>query len=436
MSGNSPRSTVPSPKSGHRSIWDLGLGTWDFFRASLTTQILLALVAGVLFGWLAPGPARAVKPLGDVFIRLVLMIVAPLIFSMLTVGIARCGDFRKVGAMGVRTAAFFLLATVAATLLGAAVALVLRPGLHARLSAAGGAVPAEFLRGSDARMPFVVRLVPSSIADAMARGDILQIVVFSVLFGMALLAAGERGRPVFALLESLIEVMFRLTRYVMYFAPLGVFGAVAAIIGAQGIGIVKSFAAFIGGVVAAQMILFAAVFPALARLGGVSFRALFRAVRAPLLIAFSTPSSGPALPKALESLEQFGVRREVAAFVVPVGLSFNLDGTHVHLAFSTLFLAQAYGVPFGWAKLLLLLAIILVTAKGVPTVPRGTLLVLASTIAPFGLPLESIALLIAIDQVPDMFRTAMNLTGNCLAAAVVDAHHKDTKDTKFRNAAL
>jgi proton glutamate symport protein len=389
-------------------------------RPGLTTQILLAMAAAVLFGWLAPGAARASKPLGDLFIRLVLMIVAPLVFSTLVVGIARCGDFRKVGRLGLKTLAFFLLATTLSILLGIVVALALRPGAGGNLSAAGTSAPKEFLRGADTQLPFVLRLVPTSIVDAMARGDILQIVLFSLLFGMALLAVGERGRPVQALLEGVAEVMFRFTHYVMYFAPLGVFGAVAAIVGTLGIGVVWSFAAFVGGVVGAQAVLLLVVFALLARLAGVRFWAFLRAIRAPFLIAFSTTSSGAALPKALEAMEQFGVKREVTAFVLPAGLTFNLDGAHLYLAFSAVFLGQAYGVEMGWWKLLLLLLLLNVTAKGIPTIPRGSLLVLASTIAPLGIPLEGIAVLLAIDQIPDMARTAMNLTGNCLACTVVD----------------
>ncbi len=398
-------------------------------RPGLTTQILVALAVAVLFGWLAPGPARAVKLLGDIFIRLVLMIVAPLVFSMLAVGIARSGDFRKVGRLGLKTLAVFLIASTLAIVVGLAVALLLRPGAGANLSAAGPA-PEQFLarpEASAAAGSFLLRLVPTSIVDAMARDDILQIVVFSVLFGLALLAVGERGRPIQALLESLAAVMFRFTDYVMYFAPLGVFGALAAIVGTQGIGVLRSFAVFIGGVVAAQAILLLAVFLLLVRAAGLRFWPLFRAIREAFLIALSTTSSGAALPKALEALEGYGVRRETVAFVLPVGLTFNLDGSHLHLAFSALFLAQAYGVPIGWGMLLVLVLLIHITAKGIPTIPRGTLLVLTTTVAPLGVPLDGIAVLLAVDQIPDMARTAMNLTANCLAAAVVDRWEKPAK---------
>ena len=389
-------------------------------RPGLTAQILAALALAVLFAWLAPGPARACKPLGEMFIRLVLMIVAPLVFSTLVAGIARCGDFAKVGRLGLKTLAYFFLATTVSILLGIGLAALLRPGAGANLTAAGVAVPPEFLRSPDAQLPFFVRLVPTSVVDAMARGDILQIVVFSLLFGISLLALGERGRPVSAVLEGLAEVMFRFTHYVMYFAPVGVFGAMAAIVGTMGIGVLRSFAAFVGGVLAAQLLLLLTVFFAVAWLAGVPFVAFLRAVRAPALIAFSTTSSAAALPKALEVLEQLGVRRQVAAFVLPTGYSFNLAGSHLYLAFSAVFLGQAYGVELGWGKLLTLLLLLSVTAKGIPVVPRGSLLVLAATIAPLGIPLEGIAVLLAIDQIPDMVRTAVNLTGNCLACTVVD----------------
>ena len=389
-------------------------------RPGLTAQILAALALAVLFGSLAPGPARACKPLGDLFIRLVLMIVAPLVFSTLVVALARSGDFGRVGRLGMKTLAYFLLATTLSILVGIGMATLLRPGAGANLAGAGVAAPAEFLKAPDAQLPFPLRLVPTSIVDAMARGDILQIVVFSLLFGISLLAVGERGRPVTIFLEGLAEVMFRFTHYVMYFAPVGVFGAMAAIVGTLGVGVLRPFAVFVAGVLAAQLLLLLPVFFALARLADVPFATFLRAVRAPALIAFSATSSTAALPKALEVLQKLGVRREVAAFVLPTGYSFNLAGSHLYLAFSAVFLGQAYGVELGWEKLLMLLFLLNVTAKGIPTVPRGSLLVLAATITPLGIPLEGIPVLLAIDQIPDMMRTGVNITGNCLACTVVD----------------
>ena len=393
-------------------------------RPGLTAQILAALVLAVLFGWLAPGPARACKPLGELFIRLVLMIVAPLVFSTLVVGLARCGDFGRVGRLGLRTLAYFLLATTLSILVGIGLAALLRPGVGANLAAAGISAPAEFLKSPDAQLPFLLRLVPTSVVDAMARGDILQIVVFSLLFGISLLAVGNRGKPVITFLEGLATVMFRFTHYVMYFAPVGVFGAMAAIVGTLGVGVLRLFAAFVGGVLAAELLLLLAIFFALARLAGVPFATFLRAVRAPALIAFSTTSSAAALPKALEVLEELGVRREVVAFVLPTGYSFNLAGSHLYLAFSAVFLGQAYGVELDWEKLLTLVLLLNLTAKGIPTVPRGSLLVLAATIAPLGIPLEGIPVLLAIDQIPDMVRTGVNITGNCLACTVVDKWEK------------
>ena len=393
-------------------------------RPGLTAQILAALALAVLFGWLAPGPARACKPLGELFIRLVLMLVAPLVFSILVVGVTRSGDFGRVSRLGLKTLAYFLLATTLAILVGIGMATVLRPGSGANLAAAGFAAPVEFLKSPDAQLPFPLRLVPTSVVDAMARGDILQIVVFSLLFGISLLAVGERGRPVATFLEGLAEVMFRFTHYVMYFAPVGVFGAMAAIVGTLGIGVLRPFAAFVGGVLAAEILLLLIVFYALARLAAVPFATFLRAVRAPALIGFSTTSSATALPKALEVLERLGVRRGVAAFVFPIGCSFNLAGSHLYLAFSAVFLAQAYGVELGWGKLLMLLLLLNVTAKGIPNVPRGSLLVLAATLTPLGIPLEGIPVLLAIDQIPDMVRTVVNVTGNCLACTVVDKWEK------------
>ena len=386
----------------------------------LTTQIFIGLLAGICIGWLWPDTGAAIKPLADAFLRLIKMIIAPLLFSTLVVGIAGTGDLKAMGRIGLKAIIYFEAATTVALVLGLALVNMFRPG-------AGLAMPIAADTGELAAMAqrqqhgwdIFLHLFPTSVVDAMARGDILQVVVFSTFFGIGVVAIGSRGRPIVDLLESVAQVMFKVTGYVMRFAPIGVMAAVAATVGGRGIGILVTLAKLV-----VLMYSGLAIF-ALIVLGGVSylirvpFFAFIRAIREPFLIAFTTASSEAALPKSLEVMERFGVPKNIVSFVLPTGYSFNLDGSTMYLSLASVFVAQLAGLELTIVQQVVMMLTLMLTSKGVAGVPRAALVVLTATLTTFNLPLEGAAILLGIDQVMDMGRTAVNVMGNCIATAVV-----------------
>jgi proton glutamate symport protein len=384
----------------------------------LTAQILIALLLGALIGWLAPELGQRLEILATIFVRLVMAIIAPLIFAVLVVGVAGSGRLSDLGSMALQAVAFFLILSAVAMALGFLLANALQPGVGLAPAAAPAAAPEL-----PAQEPFWVRLFPRSIVDAMARGDVLQIVVFSLLFAAAVAAAGERGKPVLDLCRSLADVMFRFTDFVMAVAPIGVLGAAAALVGKHGLAIGQSFFWLTVTVYLGLGLMLLALMPLLALVFAVPLRGFVRAVQAPFAIAFATTSSAAALPKAMEAMESMGVPRRVVAFVLPVGNSFNLSGGALYIGVASLFVLQAFNQAPALADQFVLFGILYVASKGIANIPRGSLLALAAGLANFGVPAEVVAssfgLLLAIDPILDMPRTGVNITGNCLAAALV-----------------
>jgi proton glutamate symport protein len=394
---------------------------------SLTAQILLGLVAGILLGWLRPDWGLAIKPVADIFLRMIKMIIAPLIFSTLVIGIAGAGDFKKVGRIGLKAIIYFEVATTIALLIGLVTVNVFKPGesiskpAQSSSQTAPGAsttappiTPAQH-SGKD----FIVNIFPTSVVDAMARGDILQLVIFSLFFGMGLAALGEKGKPLVSVLNALAETMFKFTNLVMKFAPFGVLAAIAATIGAKGLGVLKGYASLVACFYGALVFFVFGVLFLVCVIIRVPFLRLFKAIREPFTIAFTTASSEAALPTAMESMEQFGCPRDIVGFVLPTGYSFNLDGATLYLSLASIFVAQVFGVPLDIKTQLAMMLTLMLTSKGVAGVPRASLVILAGTVATFNLPMEGVALLLGIDQILDMGRTATNVTGNCVATAVV-----------------
>lgn len=388
------------------------------FLKGLTAQIIFALLLGALLGSLWPALGSRLEILATIFVRLVMVIIAPLVFSTLVVGVAGSGELRKLGSLAAQAVAYFLLVTVGVMLLGFALGHLLAPG-------AGLTPPAEAVASPLAQEAesFWVRLFPRSIVDAMARGDVLQIVVFSLLFAVALAATGARGQAVLEFCRSLAEVMYRLTDLVMRTAPLGVLGASAALVAKHGLRVGESFLWLTVAVYAGLGLVFFGLFPLLC----VGFRlpvgGFFRALKEPFAIAFATTSSAAALPKAMEAMERFGVPRRIVAFVLPTGYSFNLAGSSLFIGVAALFVLQAYNVSLSLAEQAALAGTLYVASKGVPLVPRGSLVALVAGLTSFGLPAEvvgaSFGFLLAIDPILDMPRTGVNVSGNCLAAALV-----------------
>lgn len=389
-------------------------------RMSGTTAIFAGLVVGILVGWLWPSLGVAARPLADLFLRMIKMIVAPLLFSTIVVGIAGSGDLRSLGRIGLKAILYFEVATTIALLIGLVLVNVFQPGAGLPVplgsdTAAVAAMPQSEMHAWDV----LLHMFPTSVVDAMARGDILQVVVFATFFGVAVAAIGPGGKPVFEVMESVALAMFRVTGYVMWFAPVGVFAAIAATVGGKGIAVLVTLGKLVALMYVGLAIFVLLVIVGVSTLIRVPFVTFVRAIREPFLIAFSTASSEAALPKALEVMERFGVPKNIVAFVLPTGYSFNLDGTTLYLSFASIFVAQMAGVDLTVGQQVLMMLTLMLASKGVAGVPRGALVVLTGMLTQFGLPLEGAALLLGIDQILDMGRTGVNVMGNCLATAVV-----------------
>ena len=386
---------------------------------NLTTQILIGLVIGIVIGHYWPAFGVQIKPLADAFLRMIKMIIAPLLFSTLVVGIAGTGDLKAMGRIGLKAIIYFEIATTVALFLGLGLVNAFQPGAGLTPMTASTAEVAGMAQSQKHAWDFFVQLFPTSVVDAMARGDILQLVVFSTFFGIALAAIGQRGRPVLDVLDSTAQAMFRFTGYVMLFAPVGVMAAIAATVGKMGLGILWTLGKLVLLMYGGLLIFVLIVLGTVSALIRVPFLTFARAIRAPFLIAFTTASSEAALPKALEVMERFGVPKNIVGFVLPTGYSFNLDGTTLYLSLASMFVAQLYGKSMGFGEQLFMMLTLMLTSKGVAGVPRAALVVLAATLNTFGLPLEGAGILLGIDQVMDMGRTAVNVMGNCIATAVV-----------------
>ncbi len=386
----------------------------------VTTQIFIGLFVGIAIGYFWPGFGVSIKPLADAFLRMIKMIIAPLLFSTLVVGIAGTGDLKAMGRIGLKAIIYFEVATTIALFWGLALVNWFQPG-------AGLAVPigadtgelAALARNQQHAWDIFLHLFPTSVIDAMARGDILQLVVFSTFFGIALAAIGEKGRPVVDVLEGTAQLMFKFTGYVMRFAPIGVMAAIAATVGGKGLGILYTLGKLVLLMYGGLLVFAIVVVGGVAWLIRVPFLKFAAAIREPFLIAFTTASSEAALPKALEVMERFGVPKNIVGFVLPTGYSFNLDGTTLYLSLASVFVAQLAGVHMTFGQQLIMMLTLMLTSKGVAGVPRAALVVLTATLGQFNLPLEGAAILLGIDQVMDMGRTAVNVMGNCISTAVV-----------------
>ncbi len=386
-------------------------------RISLTAWIFIGMAAGVALGIVAPGFARQLSPVSRVFLQLIRSIIAPLIFATLVVGIAGGGDMKRMGWIGGKAILYFEIVTTLALLLGLAAVNLVRPG--AGISIHGSAAEAAIPQTQTTFSSVIEHIFPSSIIDAMARNDALQIVVFAFLFGAACAAIGAKAEPVVKFCASLAEVMFRYTRYVMYMAPLGVGAALAVVVGNKGVDVLFGLGKLIATMYVSSILCVVFVLGPALVLFHIPVGGFYRAVREPFLIGFSTASSEAALPLALENMEQFGVPKHIVGFVIPTGYSFNLVGSALYLSLAAVFVAQAAGVNLSFGAQLLMMLTLMLTSKGVAGIPRGSLVILAGTLSTFHLPMEGAAVLLGVDALLDMARTSVNVLGNCLASAVV-----------------
>ena len=398
-------------------------------KFKLTTWILIAMLAGIGVGWmcheLLPSPASAKTVSGyislvtDVFLRLIKMIIAPLVFATLVVGIAHMGDSKALGRIGLKTMLWFVSASLMSLVVGMILVNILRPGDALNLPLPDVGASTNLKTASLSLKEFVTHLVPKSVFEALANNEILQIVICSVFFGAAAASFGDRAKAVIDWVEQVSHVMLKVTAYVMALAPIAVFAAMASIVTTQGLGILWTYGKFMGEFYLGIGILWVLLaFAGFLFLGPRIVR-LINLIKEPIMLAFSTASSEAAYPKTLEQLERFGASKKITSFVLPLGYSFNLDGSMMYCTFAVLFIAQAYKIELDIGQQITMLLILMVTSKGMAGVPRASLVVIAATLATFNIPEAGLLLIMGIDQFLDMGRSATNVVGNSIATAVV-----------------
>lgn len=399
-------------------------------RISLTTWIFIALIIGILLGIFFPEFAKKLAPVSDIFLRLIKSIIGPLLFGTLVHGIASAGELKTMGRIALKAIAYFEVATTLALTIGLVMVNLFQPGSGMRLAGESNAAPA--LAKPVSLISAIEHAIPSNIFESLAQNDVLQMVVFFFLFGAACSAVGAKAGPVVTFADSVAQVMFRYTKYVMYLAPFGVAAAMAVSIGAKGAGVLLGLGKLVAVMYTAQIIVVVLVLGSTLLLAGIPVKPFITAVRQPWAIAFSTASSEAALPLALENMELFGVPKHIAGFVLPTGYSFNLVGSALYLSLASIFVAQAAGIHMALSAQITMMLTLMLTSKGIAAVPRASLVILAGTLGTFHLPLEGITLLLGVDAILDMCRTSVNLLGNCVATALVSRW----EGVKFREAAV
>ncbi len=392
---------------------------------SLTLQIFIGLVVGVAIGALFPQVGTAIQPGATIFIHLIKTIIAPLVFATLVVGIAGMESAHSLGRLSFKCFLYFEVVTTFALAIGLLLVNLIKPGVGVQLDAAATV-------GEIAKQPsisdLIVHIFPTSVIDSMARGDVLQIVVFSIIFALAVSAT--KATMILELCQSLADVMFKYTGYVMKFAPIGVACAMAATVGEHGLGVLAKLAQLVGTLYLALFVFIVCVLLPIAVVAKIPLSKFVRAVKEPFFIAFSTTSSEAALPKALTAMEHIGVPKKIVSFVLPLGYTFNLDGTTLYLSLASVFVAQAAGVNLTIEQQVLMMFTLMLTSKGVAAVPRASLVILAGTLSSFNLPLAGVALILGVDTIMDMARTSVNVLGNCLASCVLARWEGEFDDNK------
>ncbi len=412
-------------------------------KSRLTLYIILALLLGIGLGYILnqsmlPGRddasiASILEPfslMADVFLRLIKMIVAPLVFSTLVVGVAKLGDIKSVGRIGGKTMLWFVSASLVSLLLGMFLVNLFQPGAQMHLPLPDAAAGSGVEKTALTLREFLHHVFPVSVFESLAKNEILQIVVFALMFGVATAAIGEKGEIIIKAFDAIAHVILKITGYVMKLAPLAVFGAMTAIIAKQGLGILKTYSIFIGEFYSGLFLLWIVLLLAGSAFVGKRILHLFSRIKDPVLLAFSTSSSEAAFPKTMQELERFGCNNKIVSFVLPLGYSFNLDGSMMYMTFASLFIAQSYGIHLDTGTQLSMLLVLMLTSKGIAGVPRASLVVIAGTLATFHIPEAGLALLLGIDPLLDMGRSATNVVGNSVATVVVSRWEGDLQPAK------
>ena len=409
------------------------LVVFAFRKRSLTTWILVCMIAGAEFGYDVPEVAKKLQVLSDIFLRMIKTIIAPLLFSTLVVGIAGHSDIRQIGRMGWKSLLYFEIVSTLALFIGllainigkAGVGVVLPPNPE---------VPAIANIKAQTTSDFILHIFPENIAKAIFEGQILQIVIFSIIFGIAVAMVKEKYRaPMIRFSESLAEIMFKFTNIIMYYAPIAVFAAIAYTVGHMGLDILYNLFKLLATLYVALIVFLGFVLLPVALIFKIPVKPFIRAVSEPATIAFATSNSESALPSAMEAMEKFGIPRKIVAFVIPTGYSFNLDGTTLYLSLASIFVAQAAGIDLPIEKQLIICFTLMLTSKGVAGVSRASLVILLGTVVSFGLPVEPIFIILGIDVLMDMARTSVNVIGNCLATAVIARSENEFDEVAARN---
>ncbi|NVO10948.1 MAG: cation:dicarboxylase symporter family transporter [Bacteroidales bacterium] len=389
------------------------------FRKSLTTWILISMVVGVEFGHDLPSISQNLQVLSDIFLRMIKTIIAPLLFSTLVVGIAGHANLKQIGRMGWKSLLYFEVVSTLALIIGLIAINISKAGVGIVLPKVEGALPIAQVK-AQTTSDFFLHIFPENLAKSIYDGQVLQIVVFSIIFAIAVALIKEKHRtPMLRFAESLSETMFKFTNIVMYYAPIAVFGAIAYTVGHMGIDILYSLIKLLATLYVALFAFILLVLVPIALSFKIPIIRFAQAISKPATIAFATSNSESALPSAMESMEKFGIPRKIVAFVIPTGYSFNLDGTTLYLSLASIFVAQVAGINLSLSQQILLCLTLMLTSKGVAGVSRASLVILLGTVAQFGLPVEPIFIILGIDVLMDMARTSVNVIGNCLATAVI-----------------
>ena len=405
---------------------------WTRLRSiSLTKWILISMVIGTLIGYLWPEASQSLRPLSQIFLRMIKSIIAPLIFATLVIGIAGHGDdMKRVGRLALKSIIYFEIVTTLALFIGLFAVNLTKPGVGVQL--AGDPTQAQqFAARKQTFADVLSHIVPESIIQAAASNEVLQIVFWSIIFAVALATVrGKQKEWMISTCESLAEVMFKFTGLVMKYAPIGIGAAIAVTVGHSGLSVLINLGKLILTLYGALVVFMLGVLLPVALIARVPIARFFKQIKEPALIAFSTTSSEAALPLAMQRMEAFGVPRRIVAFVMPTGYSFNLDGTTLYLSLASVFAAQAAGIDMTFGQQLIMMLTLMLTSKGVAAVPRASLVILSGTLASFGLPLEAVALILGVDELMDMARTTVNLVGNCLATVVMARWEGEFDDAK------
>jgi len=406
---------------------------YAFRKRSLTTWILVYMVAGAEFGYDVPEVAKKLQVFSDIFLRMIKTIIAPLLFSTLVVGIAGHADIKQIGRMGWKSLLYFEIVSTLALFIGLLAINIGKAGVGVVLPPNPEIQPIAAVKAQTAS-DFLLHIFPENIAKAIFEGQILQIVIFSIIFGIAVAMVKEKYRtPMIRFSESLAEVMFKFTNIVMYYAPIAVFAAIAYTVGHMGLDILYNLFKLLATLYVALLVFLGFVLLPVALIFRIPVRPFIKAVSEPATIAFATSNSESALPSAMESMEKFGIPRKIVAFVIPTGYSFNLDGTTLYLSLASIFVAQAAGIDLPIGKQIVICITLMLTSKGVAGVSRASLVILLGTVVSFGLPVEPVFIILGIDVLMDMARTSVNVIGNCLATAVIARSENEFDDVAARN---